>query len=456
MDDESTMGRRTFLGAAAVATGAIAAGGMACASTGSSPTGSQAPTPPRETGVPNTVENLGDNNIYTRLLGVRPHLGAHEHISRLGGGRIIPEAMAAMVEANDYFVDLEELNLAAGRRIAELMDAEAAHVSSGGFSAMVLGAAACLTGNDRERIAALPHVTWPRCECLIQTAQKFSYDRAYRVAGATNVYAKTRPELLAALGDRTAMLAGLSNVERQGNFGPAMTASRAVPPDPDYIHPEELVAIGKRAGVPVIIDMASDMPPWDNLQRFLRAGVDLIALSGGKTIGGPQSTGILLGRRDLVEAARLNASPNDNIGRGMKVGKEEIIGLVVAVEHFVKQDHVAETERWAAMARRVAEHLSGIPGLTATAALNTSRYTDVDLRWDEAIVSLDRAKLQQQLADGSPRVAIEIGGRGRQADGESRVSHALARTRLLRNGEEMVLARRLRQIFESAGGSAGT
>ena len=273
-----------------------------------------------------------------------------------------PEVMTAMTEANEFFVDMVELNDAAGKRAAELLGAEAAMVTCGGFSGLILGAAACLTGTDREKAEALPHPTWAKHECLIQTAQKFSYDRAYRAAGASVVYATTRDELVSAINEKTAMIAGLSNVERQGVFAPPIDARRAPPPSPELIKPEDLIAIGKKAGVPVLIDMASDMPPWDNLQRFLKAGADLVVLSGGKTIGGPQATGLLLGRRDLIDAARLNASPNDNIGRGMKVGKEEIVGLIVALERFVKQDHLAETERWAARARRVADGLQGIPG----------------------------------------------------------------------------------------------
>lgn len=439
---EGPINRRDFLGSAA-ATSVLAIGCIGCASSGA-PSGSAAGEAGVAGGMPNTAAGI-DDNIYTRLLGVRPHLGAHEHISRLSGGRMPPEVMTAMIEANEYFVDINELNAAAGKRAAELLGAEAAHVTCGGFSGLLLGAAACLTGTDHERLEALPHPTWAKREVLVQTAQKFDYDRAYRAAGATVVYANTRDELVAAITDRTAMIAGLSNVERHGVFAPPLDARRAPPPSPGLVKAEELIAIGKKAGVPVLIDMASDMPPWDNLQRFLKAGADLVVLSGGKTIGGPQATGLLLGRRDLVEAARLNASPNDNIGRGMKVGKEEIIGLIVALERFVKQDHVAEAERWAARARRVVEQLQGIPGLTAEVALNTSRYADVALSWDEGQIPLDRAAFLQKLASGSPRIQLEMGSQDR---GTKRW-HATARTRLLRDGEELLVARRLRTIFEA-------
>ena len=438
---EATEGptRRDFL-----ATSIVLAG----VATGTEATAPPPPSslPPFKPGLPNTAAGL-ENNIYTRLLGVRPHLGAHEHISRLGGGRMSPEVLAAMLEANDYFVDMHELNLAAGRRAAELLGAEAAFVSCGGFSAMVLGAAACLTQKDEGRLAELPHPSWERRECLIQTAQKFDYDRAYRVAGATVVYADTRAEFEARLGPATAFIGALSSAERQGVFAPPFEAGRAPKPSPDLLTVEQLCQLGRSAGVPVLVDMASDLPPWDNLRRYLGAGADLVVLSGGKAIGGPQATGLLLGRKDLVEAARMNASPFDQIGRGMKVGKEEIIGLIVALERFVKQNHAAQADQWAARARRIVARLQNIPGLTARYALNTAGYGDADLDWDPAVIRLDKDGLKRELTRGSPRVELEVIITQSRATGHWQ---ATARTRVLRAGEETLVADRLREVFMAA------
>ena len=433
--------RRTFLGTAAAASFSLASLGSAAAMEPPPIPGS-----PVAPGDPNTLASLKDN-IYTRLLGVRPHVGSHEHISRLGGGRMPPEVIQAMAEANDYFVDMHELNIAAGKRAAELLGAPAALITSGGSSAMILGAAACLTGSDERKIEALPHPDWPRRECLVQTAQKFGYDRAYRAAGATVVYAATRDDLRAKLGESTAMIAGLAIAERQGVFAPPFNARRAPPPNPNLVKPEDLIAMGKSAGVPVIIDMASDLPPWDNIRRFLGAGADLVVVSGGKCIGGPQATGMLLGRADLVEAARLNAYPFENVGRGMKVGKEEIVGLIVALERFVKLDHQADTAGWAARASRLAGSLQGIPGVTATTAVNTAGYTDAEVSWDETVVPLNRDTFRQQLSSGTPKLELEFIS---QQSG-TKVWRATARTRQLRDGEEMLVAQRLREIFEGAG-----
>jgi L-seryl-tRNA(Ser) seleniumtransferase len=194
--------------------------------------------------------------------------------------------------------------------------------------------------------------------------------------------------------------------------------------------------------------MASDLPPWGNARRFLDAGADLVVLSGGKCIGGPQGSGILFGKQALIDAARLNAYPNDRLGRGMKVGKEEVIGLIVALQRFVTLDHTAQAERWATMARRIVAELQGVPGLTATYALNTAGFGDTDLRWDEHEIALNRDTLRDQLLAGSPRVRLEV---ILTQDKGTSVWHATARTRVLRDGEELLVARRLREVFLAAG-----
>jgi L-seryl-tRNA(Ser) seleniumtransferase len=375
-----------------------------------------------------------EDNIYTRLLGVRPHLGAHEHISRLSGSRMPPEVIEALVEANRFFVDMEELSEAAGRKLAELLGAEAALVTAGGFSSMILGAAGCLTGTDPAKIDALPHPDWPKRECLIQKAHRFDYDRAYRAAGMTIVEAEDRKDLLGKINENTAMIPVLAAVEEQRPFGPPVPRKRALPPEPDALMPEELIAIGKKAGVPVLVDMASDLPPARNLTRWIEAGADLVVVSGGKGLRGPQSTGILAGRKDLVEAAALNASPHTGIGRGMKVGKEETVALVVALERYLKLDHEKEIAEWGEKARWLASRLQGIRGLSAEYAVNTKGYADVDLSWDERVIPLTQDELKKRLRAGKPGVVY---------DGTT------VRVRQLDQAELELVARRLREVFES-------
>ncbi|MDH3734575.1 MAG: hypothetical protein OEU54_13685 [Gemmatimonadota bacterium] len=388
---------------------------------------------------PDEIAALYADNIYTRLLGVRPHLPAHEHVSRLGGGRMAPEVIAAMAEANDFFVDMHELGRTAGERIADLMGAEAALVTSGGFSAMVLGAAGCLTGTDSDRVHALPRPTWDRTECLIQTPHRFDYDRAYRDAGMTIVEAAERGAFESAISERTAMIAGLAAAERQTLFAPPAPTHWAPPPDSTVMTNRELIEIGGRRGVPVLVDMASDLPTGVGLREYLEAGADLVVISGGKGLRGPQSSGILAGRADLIEAARLNASPNDGIGRGMKVGKEEIIGLIVALERYVALDTDEWVAGWTEMARSIASELSDVAGLRAEVVENTAGYLDVELTWDTDVIPLTSDQAKEGLLVGDPRLAYLM----------------TIRTRCLREGEDVLVARRLRDFFSAAARGAG-
>lgn len=362
-------------------------------------------------------------SIYTRLLGIRPHLPGHGHTTIYGGSRMPPEVMRAMAEANEEFVDMHELIGAAGRRAAEVTGAEAGLVTSGSFASLIIGAAACLSGTDPERIEALPHPTWPKRECLMQRAHRFSYDRAYRAAGMTIIEAESKEDFRKAITENTAMLSGLASWERKPDY------------TSDIMLPEEIVAIGKEAGVPVLIDAASELPPADNLTRYVEMGADLVVISGGKGIRGPQGTGIMLGRADLIEAARLNAFPYSNIGRGMKVGKEEVIGLIVALNRFVELDHDAYQEDWTRNAKYVAAQLQGIPGLVAeyVPRLQTPLgYDSVRLTWDQSTIPVTPDEARQMLRDGEPRI-IYAGD--------------LFITRNLENGEEVAVARRLREFF---------
>lgn len=368
-----------------------------------------------------------EGNIYERLLGIRPTINAAGPLSRYGASLMPPEVTGAMTEASHHFVDLDELNRTVGRRIAEIMNAEAAMVTSGAFGAMKLGAAACLTGSDPERMAQLPAPTWLRRECLIQTAHTFVYDRAYTDAGMKLVPVETDTEMRAAIGERTAMIAGLANVERWNR--------------PGVLLPEDLVAIGREGDVPVLIDAAAEVPPASNLTYFTEIGVDLVAISGGKGLRGPSSTGILAGRADLVEAAQLQASPNARIGRGMKVDKEEMIGLLVALERFVELDHAAVAREERRKAAFIAAQLADVAGLDAVYDEALAGGVGVILRWDEGRTGFTAGKLVESLAAGDPPVVLwtfEI----LNYTGEPTVY-----TSQLPDGDEIRVARRLRQVF---------
>lgn len=372
------------------------------------------------------------DNVYTRLLGVRPHIGAHEHLSSMGGSRMPEEVMEAMTEANRYFADMAELHDAAGRRIAEIMGAEAALVSSGAFAAMLVGAAGVLTGSDQERMRLLPNPTWPKVECLFQTAHRFFYDNVFGIAGMKLVEAGTRAEYEAAITDRTALLVGLAYTERQARGIPPFPVRHRQEPDPETLMPMEIIEIGRRRGVPVMIDLASNLPPKENLTKYLEAGADLVVVSGGKGIRGPNSTGILAGRADLIHAARMQNAPVNGIGRGLKVGKEEIVGLVAALERYAALDEEEEIAAWNAKARWLADRLQGIDGLEARYELNTHGYCDVELVWDEAVIGLSPDDVDDRLRAGDPRIIYDGPG---------------PRMLQLEDGEVELVARRLRELF---------
>ena len=371
------------------------------------------------------AEKLAGENIYTKLLGVEPHLPTHDHITRFGGSRMPEEVLQAMAEANDYFVDMDELTIAAGKRVAEVVHAEAALITSGAFGGLVLGSAACLTGTDTDKMKALPHPSWSKKECLIQTPHRFFYDRAYRAAGMTIVEVETREQFVNAINENTAMTACLAMAEH------------AHAGDPTVMMPEEHVEIGRKTGVPVMIDAASELPPTENLTRYTEMGGDLVIISGGKGLRGPQSTGILAGRADLIEAARLQAAPNGHLGRGMKVGKEEIIGLIVALNRYEQLDHGAVRATWREKAEYLTAELQGIESFTAELVDEGSGAPYVEIDWDEDVIPMTHREVRDHLRRRpEQRVALS-----------SLYDSRRIQTRCMRDGEEVLVARWLRQFF---------
>lgn len=370
----------------------------------------------------------GHDSIYTRLYGIRPFLSCRSHTTIVGGSRMPEEVIRAIAEGNDYFVDMTELNEAAGRRIAEVTGAEAGLVTAGSFSAMVLASAACLSGTDPERIAALPHPTWPKRECLMQTGHRIVYDHAFRAGGATLIRADTREDFISRISDKTAFIGVLASVERGEKH------------DPGLMMPEELVAIGKKHGVPVVIDAASELPPVDSLTRYTKMGADLVVISGGKGIRGPQSTGILAGRKDLIAAATLNHSPNAAVGRGMKVGKEEIVAFTVALNRYVALDHDAVFETWNRKARWLNEQLQQIPGLHSFYRKNAYGFGEIRFEWDQQVIRLTPHQVREKLKAGEPRIVYYDDDKG-----------GTIQTRTMKDGEEIFAARRLREFFLEEG-----
>ena len=289
--------------------------------------------------------------IYDRL-GVRPIINATGSMTRLGGTRTRPEVLKVMAEAARIMVNIDELNRKAGQEIARLTGAEAGFVCSGAAGGLLLQAAACIAGVDPVKMRRLPDTAGMKNEIIIQTMHRFPYDQAYRAAGAKLVeignFLFSHPwELEGAINENTAAVAYLC----------APFTSRRVLPL------AQVCEIAHARDVPVIVDAASMLPPRENLRRYLRDGADLVVFSGGKGIRGPQGSGILCGRADLIESASAQANPAQFLGRPMKVAKEEIIGLVTALATFVEEDEQAEMRAYRDLAQQVVDALVETPGL---------------------------------------------------------------------------------------------
>src|SRR2546425_9590794 len=268
-------------------------------------------------------------NIYERL-GVRTRINAKGTYTNLTGSLLPPEVARAMEDAAQHYVVLDELQRAVGERIARMLGVEAACVTSGAAGAMVIGTAACITGKDPEKIKRLPDTTGMKNEVVIQKAHRYAFDHAVRNVGVRLIEVETEDDLERAINEKTAMMHFLNEAQNQGKIGL-----------------EKWVEVGKRRGIPTFNDAAADGPPGSHLSDYNKMGFDLVCFSGGKGLRGPQCSGLMLGRKDLIDAARLNNNPNeDTVGRPMKVGKEEIIGLYVAVERYLKMDHEAEWKEW--------------------------------------------------------------------------------------------------------------
>jgi D-glucosaminate-6-phosphate ammonia-lyase len=369
--------------------------------------------------------------VYEKL-GVRPVIHGAGTTTRYGGSIMRPETIEVMREAAQSLVNIDELNEAAGAAIARILGAPAALVTAGSTAGLVLQAAACMTGDDPAKITRLPDTTGMRREFVIQRAHRFSYDQAYRVPGGVLV------EI--GLGRRTALFE-LENAITERTAGVVHLVSPFTSP-PGVLSFEEVREVAHARGVPVLVDAASMLPPRDNLFRFLRGGADLVIFSGGKGIRGPQSTGILAGRRDLVRAATLNASPNQAIGRAAKTSKEEIVGIVNALELFLAEDEAAEMARYRDVCASIVDTLRDIQGLRALVEQDcVNRVIPHAVVYFEPSWKGPSGKaVRLALASGEPHIYVQQGAlQGGYAD-EISVDPIN-----LQPGDEKIVATRLRE-----------
>ncbi len=361
------------------------------------------------------------SSVYARL-GVRPLINGVGTVTVLGGSIMPPEVMRAMQEASRHFVRLPELQEKAGERIAELIGVPAAMVTAGAASAITVATAACVAGGDAKNLLKLPDTTGLKNEIVQQKSHRSGYEAQMRLVGTKIVWVQTRAELDAAINDRTAMMFFLNKADPAGQ-----------------IKRDEWIRVGKERGVPTFNDAAADIPPPSRLSEYVRQGFDLVAFSGGKGLLGPQCTGLLLGRKDLIEIAQRGISPHGGIGRCMKVGKEEIVGLVAAVERYMKLDHTAERRILDERAEYILKALAGVPGIETTIDVPeiANHVPHVVIRWDESRRQPTAKEVVDRLMQGDPPIAIS-----RTGEGALRIS-----VWMLRGNEHRLVARRVRQAL---------
>jgi len=365
------------------------------------------------------------SSLYARL-GVKPVINGVGVVTVLGGSIMPPEVVRAMEEASRYFIPLPELEKKVGARIAELLQAPAAMVTCGAASAIAVGTAACLSQGDPAKLRRLPDRQGIRFEVIQQKSHRSGYEHQMELCGAKIVTVETRKELEGAINEKTGMMFFLNKGEPDGE-----------------IKSGEFVKIGKDRGVPTMNDAASDATPKENLWKYTRQGFDLVIFSGGKALRGPQSSGLLLGRKDLIEASYPAMSPFGGIGRGMKVGKEELCGLLAAVERYLKVDHEAEFRELEARVASIRTALKGIAGIQTDrhVPVIANEVPHVTVQWDESAKGLSSQQVSEKLLAGDPPIHVQRPGQGQ----------LLISVWMMRGDEHKLVGRRLREILVGAG-----
>jgi uncharacterized pyridoxal phosphate-dependent enzyme len=364
---------------------------------------------------------------YFQELGVRTFINAAGTYTAMTATLMRPATLEAIKYASGQFCMLDDLQDKVGERIAQITHAEAAVVTSGAFAALTLGMAGILTGKDPVKVKALPKLegTGMKTEVICQKAHAIGYNQALTNCGVKIVMVETVEELERAINPQTAAMHFLH-----------------VQSDRGLIQHEQWVAIGKKYGIPTTIDIAADVPPVENLWKFNDMGFDFVAISGGKALRGPQSAGILMGKKDIIAAARLSMPPRgETIGRGMKVNKEEILGMMVALEEFVAIDHAAEYRLFQQRIDRIRASVDKVPGITTSVShpvLGNVTPT-LNISWDKSLVKKDGNAMRTQLRQGKPSIEV-VGGK----DNLSVTAWSL------QEGEDKVVALKLKELLEWA------
>jgi len=415
--------RRTFMSSLGVMAGAVAgamsnARSLFAATPNASPASAAGATKISGFGV--------SGNVYEEL-GVTTVINGQGTMTVLGGSLARPEVEAVMALAGQHFCSIPDLEVAAGKRISEMLklpEGYTALVTSGAAAAMQSGLAGILTGDNPKFIEQLPDLTGMKSEVIIQKSHRNPFDHQLRATGAKLVVIETTDELRKAINPQTAML----------HFTNFANASGQIKVD-------EWAKLGKELNIPTFIDAAADTPPVSHLWDYANMGYDLSAFSGGKAIRGPQCAGLLIGRKDLVANALLNNSPHeDTLGRCAKVGKEEIIGMVKALELYLKEDHEALNKEWQRRLESISAQITRIPGVTTTYSVPdiANHVPHMSIKWDPAHISLDPRDASKTLRGGKPSIVVE-----------SNPSGLGMNSFMLQPGQETIIADHLVQLFRA-------
>ncbi len=411
---KSTWNRRGFLGTAAAMAASIFTP-RRLSSTVSGPPGEKT-----------SVSGFGRSGNPYDELGVTTVINCEGTMTMLGGSILRPELEAVMAMAGRHFVSIPDLEVAAGKRIAEMLklpEGYTALVTSGAAAAIQSGLAGILTGGNEALIQQLPDLTGMKSEVIIQKSHRNPFDHQLRSTGVKLIEIETRDQLRQAVNDRTAMM----------HFSNFANASGQIKVD-------EWVKLAKQYNVPCMNDAAADTPPVSHLWDYTNMGYDLVTFSGGKAMRGPQCAGLLVGRQDLVANALLNNSPHeDTLGRSQKVGKEEIIGMVKALELFLKEDHEALNREWQERLERVSRELTKVPGVSTAFFVPdiANHVPHMQITWDSK-VSIEPREVSKMLRNSKP--AIVIGG------GEGRPGLTMC-SFMLQPGEEKIVAEQLSRVL---------
>src|SRR3954452_11275306 len=376
----------------------------------------------------NSVSGFGQTGNPYDELGVPTVINCEGTMTVLGGSLLRPELEAVMAMAGKHFVSIPDLEVAAGKRIAEMLklpDGYSALVTSGAAAAMQSGLAGILTGDNENFIRQIPDLTGMKSEVIIQKSHRNPFDHQLRNTGIKLIEIETRDQLRQAVSDRTAMM-------HFSNFANAA----------GQIKVDEWIKLGKQYNVPCMNDAAADTPPVSHLWDYANMGYDLITFSGGKAMRGPQCAGLLIGREDLVHYALLNNSPfEDTLGRGQKVGKEEIVGMLKALEIYLNEDHDALSREWQQRLQNISAQITKIPGVSTSFFTPdvANHVPHMGITWD-ARIALTPQQASHLLRSGQP--SIVIGG------GEGRPGLAM-NSFMLQPGEDQIIAEQLSKVLRA-------